>query len=105
VRVPATLGFYDANTGRRFGIGSLHRNPRTIDISHDGRWVASANFGSSDVSVVDTVNHLHRSHEVPGANQIVGLAVHPGPALRIYATSWRTGQLFVLTEGHARRHR
>jgi len=101
-----TLGFYDAQTGRRFGIGSLHRNPRTIDISHDGRWVASANFGSSDVSVVDTVSHLHRSHEVPGADQIVGLAIHPGPALRIYATSWRTGQLFVLTEGHAshRRH-
>ena len=45
-----TLGFYDANTGRRFGIGSLHRNPRTIDISHDGRWVASANFGSTPTS-------------------------------------------------------
>lgn len=96
-----SLGFYDAQTGRRFGIGTLHRNPRTIDISHDGRYVASANFTSSDVSVVDTVDHLHRSHRVPGADQIVGLAIHPGPALRIYATSWRTGQLFVLTEGHA----
>jgi YVTN family beta-propeller protein len=100
-----TLGFYDAQTGRRFGIGALHRNPRTIDISHDGRWVASANFGSSDVTVVDTVDHVHRSHEVPGADQIVGLAIHPGPALRIYATSWRTGELYVLTEGHARRPR
>lgn len=100
-----TLGFYDAESGRRFGIATLHRNPRTIDISHDGRWVASANFGSSDVSVVDTVAHLHRSHEVPGADQIVGLAIHPGDALRIYATSWRTAQLFVLTEGHAPRHR
>ncbi len=100
-----TLGFYDAQTGRRFGVATLHRNPRTIDISHDGRWVASANFGSSDVSVVDTVAHLHRSHEVPGADQIVGLAIHPGPALRIYATSWRTGELYVLTEGRARHRR
>lgn len=100
-----TLGFYDAQTGRRFGLGTLHRNPRTIDISLDGRWVASANFTSSDVSVVDTVDHVHRTHAVPGANQIVGLAIHPGPALRIYATSWRTGQLFVLTEGHAERRR
>lgn len=100
-----TLGFYDAQTGRRFGIGTLHRNPRTIDMSSDGRWVASANFGSSDVSVVDTVNRVHRSHEVPGANQIVGLAIHPGPELRIYATSWRTGEVYVLTEGApTRRH-
>lgn len=97
-----SLGFYDAQTGRRFGTGTLHRNPRTIDISHDGRWVASANFGSSDVSVIDTQLHLHRSHEVPGADQIVGLAIHPGAALRIYATSWRTGELFVLTERAAR---
>jgi YVTN family beta-propeller protein len=97
------LGFYDAQTGRRFGTGTLHRNPRTIDISHDGRWVASANFGSSDVSVIDTVNHTHRSHAVPGADQIVGLAIHPGPLLRIYATSWRTAQLFVLTERVPRR--
>jgi YVTN family beta-propeller protein len=93
-----TLGFYDAQTGRRFGIGALGRNPRTIDISTDGRWIASANFGSSDVSVVDTVAHVHRTHEVEGANQIVGLAIHPGAALRIYATSWRTGELYVLTE-------
>jgi hypothetical protein len=35
----------------------------------------------------------------------VGLAIHPGPALRIYATSWRTGELYVLTEGHAPRRR
>jgi YVTN family beta-propeller protein len=93
-----SLGFYDSRVGRRFGIGWLARNPRTIDMSTDGRWVASANFSSSDVSVIDTRDHLHRTHEVEGADQIVGVAVHPGPALRIYATSWNNAGLFMLTE-------
>lgn len=93
-----SLGFYDSRAGRRFGIGWLARNPRTIDMSTDGRWVASANFGSSDVSVVDTREHLHRTHEVEGADQIVGVALHPGEALRIYATSWNNAGLFMLTE-------
>jgi YVTN family beta-propeller protein len=93
-----SLGFYDSGTGRRFGVGWLARNPRTIDISTDGRWIASANFGSSDVTIVDTRDHLHRTHEVEGADQIVGVAIHPGEALRVYATSWNNAGLFVLTE-------
>ncbi len=98
-----SLGFYDARVGRRFGTGWLARNPRSIDRSADGRWVASANFGSSDVSLVDTLRHHHRTYEVEGADQIVGLAIHPGLELRIYATSWNNAGLFMLTQPHRAR--
>lgn len=92
------IGFYrPEDHGRPFGIASTGRNPRSIDVSADGRWIGVANFGSSDVSLIDTAQHTHRRHEVPGANRLVGLAMHPGPGLRVYTTSWDTGELFMLT--------
>ncbi|MDQ3032884.1 MAG: YncE family protein [Myxococcota bacterium] len=93
-----TIGFYDARTGRRFGTALTGRNPRTIARNGDGRWVGVANFSSSDVTLVDTVGRRHRNYDVPGASGIVGLAMDPGPAPRLYATSWDTGHLFVLAE-------
>ena len=59
------LGFYDARDGSRFGIASLGRNPRSIAMTSDGRYVGAANFTSSDVSLVDTVARTHRNVEVP----------------------------------------
>lgn len=92
------IGFYrPEDHGRPFGIASTGRNPRSIDVTADGRWVGVANFGSSDVSLIDTVERTHRRHEVPGAHRLVGLAMHPGPGLRVYTTSWDTGELYMLT--------
>lgn len=92
------IGFYDAATGRRYGTAVTGRNPRTIAMSRDGRWVGVANFGSNDVTVIDTERRRHRNYDVPGASGIVGLALDPGAeAPRIYATSWDTGELFVLS--------
>lgn len=93
-----SVGFYDAHTGRRFGIGTTGRNPRSIAINGDGRWIGVANFSSHDVSLIDTVEHRNRTYAVPGAHGIVGLAMHPGPSPRIYATSWDTNELIVLGE-------
>lgn len=95
------VGFYDVATGRRFGIGPLGRNPRSIGLSADGRWIGSANFTSSDVSLVDTVEHHHRTYEVEGARRIVGLAMHPGPGVRMYATSWDTNEVIMLSDADA----
>ncbi len=92
------VGFYRIDDGGRyFGIAPTGRNPRSIGLSADGRWLGVANFGSSDVTLVDTVRHTHRRIRVPGARSIVGLAMHPGPEIRMYATSWDTGELILLT--------
>ncbi|MBX7196885.1 MAG: YncE family protein [Sandaracinaceae bacterium] len=92
------VGFYDSHTGARLGIGSLGRNPRSIAITADGRYIGAANFTSSDVSLVDTVDHTHRTIPVPGASRIVGLAMHPRSSpIRLYATSWDTNELILLT--------
>lgn len=90
------IGVYDAASGARIGIGPTGRNPRSIAINGDGRWIGVANFSSHDVSLIDTVERRHRRYEVPGAHGIVGVAMHPGPAPRIYATSWDTNELIVL---------
>lgn len=95
------VGFYDTRTGHRYGIGALGRNPRSISISSDGRWIGSANFTSSDVSLVDTVDRRNRTYEVEGARRIVGLAMHPGPGVRIYASSWDTNEIIMLSDADA----
>jgi YVTN family beta-propeller protein len=96
-----SVGFYRAGDGRRFGVGYTHRNPRTIDITHDGRFIGVANFSSNDVSLVDTRDHHHRNYALPGASRVVGLAMHPGPGIRMYATSWDTAELYMLTDAAA----
>lgn len=91
------VGFYDARSGARLGIGTLGRNPRSIAMTADGRYVGAANFTSSDVSLVDTVARTHRTYPVEGASRIVGLAMHPSSSpLRVYATSWDTNELILL---------
>lgn len=92
------VGFYDAQSGARLGIGTLGRNPRSIAITADGRYIGAANFTSSDVSLVDTVDRTHRTYPVPGASRIVGLAMHPRSSpVRLYATSWDTNELILLS--------
>lgn len=93
------IGFYRADGGGRpFGIASTGRNPRSIGLSADGRWLGVANFTSSDVTVIDTVRRTHRRVRVPGAERVVGLAMHPqSTPIRMYATSWDTAELIMLT--------
>ncbi len=93
------IGFYRLEDGRRpFGIATTGRNPRSIGLTRDGRWLGVANFGSSDVTLIDTVGRTHRRIEVPGASRIVGLAMHPESSpIRLYATSWDTGEVILLS--------
>ncbi|MBX3269124.1 MAG: YncE family protein [Sandaracinaceae bacterium] len=93
-----TIGFYRLDGGGRpFVLAATGRNPRSIGRTADGRFVGVANFTSSDVTIIDTVRRTHRNVEVPGARRIVGLAMHPGPGLRLYATSWDTNEVIALT--------
>ena len=90
------LAWYDLSSGSREGYARVGHNPRTIDMSTDGRFIAVADFDSSTVSLVDTVGMTHRINYVRGSDQIVGIAIRPGPGLRIYATSWNNNRLFTL---------
>ncbi|MCA9704622.1 MAG: YncE family protein [Myxococcales bacterium] len=90
------LRWFDPHTGEVLVEAPTGRNPRTIDISADGRFVAVADFSGSTVSLVDLGSMHHRTHEVARTKQIVGLAVAPGDALRIFVTSWLTNELIEL---------
>lgn len=90
------LRWFDPATGELLGRVPTGSNPRTIAISDDGRHVAVADFSGSTVSLLDTIELVHRTNAVPGSDQIVGLAIAPGQALRIYATSWGTHELIEL---------
>lgn len=93
------IGFYRREgAGRPFAIAATGRNPRSIGMTSDGRFLGVANFTSSDVTLIDTVARTHRRVEVPRAEHIVGLAMHPDSSpIRMYATSWNTGELILLT--------
>lgn len=93
------LRWFDPLTGEVLGEAPTGLNPRTIDISRDGRWVAIADFSGSTVTVVDLQAMLHRTHALPRTKQIVGLAVLPGTELRVLATSWLTNELLELRPG------
>lgn len=90
------LRWFDPATGELQGRVRTGSNPRTIAISDDGRFVAVADFSGSTVSLLDTREMVHRTNPVPGSDEIVGLAIAPGEALRIYATSWGTHELIEL---------
>jgi YVTN family beta-propeller protein len=90
------LRWFDPRTGEVLGEAPTGHNPRTIDVSGDGRLIAIADFSSSTISLVDVEAMLHRTHAVPRTEQIVGLAVAPGAELRIFATSWLTNELLEL---------
>ena len=93
-----TIGFYRLDGGGRpFALAATCRNPRSIARTPDRRIVAAANVTPSDVTIIDTVRRTHRNVDVPGARRIVGLAMHPGPGLRLYATSWDTNEVIALT--------
>lgn len=89
--------FFDTATNRLSVIAQTGQNPRSIDLSDDGRWLAVAGFDDTTVTLIDTEALTHRVHEVPDADQIVGVAVRADDVgVRVYATSWQTGELVVL---------
>jgi len=91
-----SVGWWDIRTRRRIGFAPTGRNPRTLALSGPKDLAATANFDSGDVSVIDLHNLTHSKVELPDADQIVGLDFHPQWPI-IYATSWNTNELLMLT--------
>jgi YVTN family beta-propeller protein len=90
--------WYDPEKGRRLGWAKVGDNPRSMAMSEDGRYLAIADYDSSTVSLVDLVGGSYRTHELPGAKKVVGVAMSPGDdgSLRVYATSWVTRELIEM---------
>lgn len=100
-----SVGFYDLPTGHRFGLGSVGHNPRSMDVSTNGRWIATADFGlggsrRGSVSLIDTRELRHSVTPIPRVERLVGLSIHPGEDLLIYATSWDTSEVIALSLEH-----
>jgi YVTN family beta-propeller protein len=99
-----SIGWYDLETTERLGLAGVGRNPRSLDLSANGRWAATADFGlgagrTGSVSVVDLASERHRTTMVTGAERFVGLSIHPGDELVIYATSWDSNEVIALVPG------
>ena len=93
--------WFDAQTRRFVGQAFVGANPRSLSIATNGQWAAVANFHGSSVSLVDLRNGLATTSDVPETDGIVGIAVHPGPAPVVFATSWRTGEVVRMVPQHA----
>ncbi len=74
--------------------------PKAVDVSTDGRYVFTANYGGSSVSVVDTTDWTAVTLDVPSMDHASGVvAAHD--AYRFFVTGWYDGHLFAVdVPGH-----
>jgi YVTN family beta-propeller protein len=101
-----SVQWWDVDAGKRRGYARAGDNPRSMAMDRSGRWVAVANFRSSDVTLIDLHAGTWANHAAPETDRIVGIALQPPapgdppgvPATppRVFATSWGNNQLLVL---------
>jgi DNA-binding beta-propeller fold protein YncE len=86
----------------RVPIGS---SPKSIEVSKDGRYVFSADYGreTNSVSVVDTTDWTARVYTVPGMDRGSGIAVMPD-GQHALVTGWYDNHVYLVgfegTGGH-----
>jgi YVTN family beta-propeller protein len=74
-------------------IGKL---PKSIDVSRDGKYVYSADYGpSNSVSIVDTGDWSSSTYTVPGMDRGSGIAVLPG-GRRAAVTGWCDNHVYIV---------
>ncbi|HEX4516303.1 MAG TPA: YncE family protein [Polyangiaceae bacterium] len=74
-------------------IGKL---PKSIDVSRDGKYVYSADYGpSNSVSIVDTADWSASTYTVPGMDRGSGIAVLPG-GRRAAVTGWCDDHVYIV---------
>ncbi len=69
--------------------------PKAVDVSSDGRYVFTANYGGSSVSVVDTTDWTATTLDVPAMDHASGIAA-ARTGYRFYVTGWYDGNLFAI---------
>jgi YVTN family beta-propeller protein len=72
-------------------------NPKSIEVSRDGRYVFSADYGEDahGVSVVDTTDWTARSFVVPGMDRASGIAVAPDGE-HVLVTGWYDNHIYLV---------
>jgi YVTN family beta-propeller protein len=76
---------------------SVGTNPKSIEVTRDGRYVFSADYGEEahGVSVVDTTDWTARSFVVPGMDRGSGIAVTPDGE-HVLVTGWYDNHVYLV---------
>ncbi|MBL8601096.1 MAG: YncE family protein [Myxococcales bacterium] len=85
----------DARTGAVLGRDAVGRSPKAVAVLPGGRYVVTADYGGSSVSVVDTAMHRVQRLDVPGMDHASGIAAAPH-GLRFYATGWYDDHVYAV---------
>ncbi len=79
-------------------VHTLHvgSSPKSVEVSKDGRYVWSADYGpeTNSVSVVDTTDWTARVYRVPGMDRGSGLTVYPD-GKRALVTGWWDSHVYL----------
>jgi YVTN family beta-propeller protein len=72
-------------------------SPKTIEVSRDGRWIWSADYGkeTNSVSVVDTTDWTARVFPVPGMDHGSGLTIYPD-GKHALVTGWYDNHVYLV---------
>jgi YVTN family beta-propeller protein len=80
-------------------VHTLHvgSSPKSLEVSRDGRWVWSADYGkeTNSVSVVDTEDWTARVYPVPGMDRGSGLTIYPD-GKRALVTGWYDDHVYLV---------
>jgi DNA-binding beta-propeller fold protein YncE len=69
--------------------------PKAVDVSADGRYVFTANYGGSSVSIVDTSDWTSSTLDVPSMDHASGI-VAARTGVRFFVTGWYDRHLFAV---------
>jgi YVTN family beta-propeller protein len=80
-------------------VHTLHvgSSPKSLEVSRDGRWVWSADYGkeTNSVSVIDTEDWTARVYSVPGMDRGSGLTIYPD-GKRALVTGWYDDHVYLV---------
>ncbi len=72
------------------------KSPKSIDVSRDGKYVYSADYGDTNsVSIVDTADWTATTYAVPGMERGSGIVVMPG-GRRVAVTGWCDNHVYLV---------
>lgn len=91
----STLAVMDTSTEQVVRRVRTVSGPKANDVSPDGRYVATADYNASGVTVVDTSDWSARSIEVPLMNRASGI-VFAATGLRVIVTGWFDDHLYAV---------
>jgi YVTN family beta-propeller protein len=100
----STLVVLDTQSERAIRRVPVGRSPKADDVTADGRYVVTADYGGSSVTIVDTTDWTRRTIEVPGMDAASGI-VTARQGVRFFVTGWYDDHLYAVgLEGSGSRY-